>query len=42
MPSASSQLRLYLSRQAASPADYLLEQTLMALFAWVPTVVGIG
>jgi len=42
MPSASSQLRLYISRQAASPADYLLEQTLMALFGWVPTVVGIG
>lgn len=42
MPSASSQLSLYLSRQAASLADYLLEQTLMALFGWVPTVIGIG
>lgn len=42
-PSGSlSQLRLYISRQAASPADYLLEQTLMTLFGWVPTVIGIG
>lgn len=40
--STSSQLRLYLSRQASSPADYLLEQTLMALFGWVPTIIGIG
>jgi len=42
MPSASSQLRLYLSRQAASPGKYLLEQIMMALLGWVPTVVGIG
>ncbi len=42
MPSASSQLRLYLSRQAASSGRYIIEQTLMALLGWVPTVVGIG
>jgi hypothetical protein len=35
-------LRLYISRQAASPARYLLEQFLCALVGWVPTVVGIG
>jgi acetyltransferase-like isoleucine patch superfamily enzyme len=35
-------LRLYVSRQAASPARYLLEQTLQAAVGWVPTVVGIG
>lgn len=40
--SSISQLLLYISRQAASPANYLFEQTLMALFGWVPTVVGIG
>jgi acetyltransferase-like isoleucine patch superfamily enzyme len=34
--------RLYLSWQAASPARYVLEQSLQALFGWLPTVVGIG
>ncbi len=38
----SSQLRLYLDRQAASPARYLLEQLLMAALGWVPTIAGIG
>jgi acetyltransferase-like isoleucine patch superfamily enzyme len=38
----SSQLRLYLARQAASPAHYLLEQAMMATIGWVPTIVGIG
>jgi acetyltransferase-like isoleucine patch superfamily enzyme len=33
---------LYLRRQADNLARYLLEQTLQALFGWVPTVVGIG
>jgi acetyltransferase-like isoleucine patch superfamily enzyme len=37
-----SQLRLYLDRQASSPARYLLEQALMAALGWVPTVAGIG
>ncbi len=35
-------LRLYLSRQASSPGRYLLEQSVMLLFGWVPTLVGIG
>lgn len=35
-------LRLYLSRQAASLGHYILEQTLFLLFAWVPTIIGIG
>ena len=37
-----SQVRLYLSRQADLVGRYLLEQSLMFLFGWVPTVVGIG
>jgi acetyltransferase-like isoleucine patch superfamily enzyme len=35
-------LRLYIGRQAASPVRYLLEQFLLTLVGWVPTVVGIG
>lgn len=35
-------LSLYVSRQASSPGRYILEQTVMALFGWVPTVIGIG
>lgn len=35
-------LRLYLSRQASSIPRYILEQTLLALVGWVPTVIGIG
>lgn len=35
-------LRLYIGRQAVSPARYLLEQLLFALVGWVPTVVGIA
>jgi acetyltransferase-like isoleucine patch superfamily enzyme len=38
----SSQLRLYLDRQAASPARYLLEQVMMTALGWVPTIAGIG
>ena len=34
--------RLYLSRQAASPLRYCLEQGVTGLLGWVPTVVGIG
>jgi hypothetical protein len=33
---------LYLSRQAASTGRYILEQSVMFLFGWVPTIVGIG
>jgi acetyltransferase-like isoleucine patch superfamily enzyme len=39
---AFESLRLYISRQADSFWRYLLEQTLYALFGWVPTVAGIG
>jgi acetyltransferase-like isoleucine patch superfamily enzyme len=35
-------LRLYLSRQASSTGRYVLEQTILCLFGWVPTVIGIG
>ena len=35
-------LSLYLSRQASSFWRYLLEQTLMFLLGWIPTIVGIG
>src|SRR5574341_372074 len=34
--------RLYVSRQAASPARYVFEQGLQALIGWVPTIAGIG
>ena len=37
-----NQLRLYLSRQASSIYRYILEQTILFLFGWVPTIVGIG
>ena len=33
---------LYLRRQADSVGRYVWEQSLQALFGWVPTVVGIG
>jgi hypothetical protein len=35
-------VRLYLSRQADSLWRYLLEQSLMFLLGWVPTVAGIA
>jgi acetyltransferase-like isoleucine patch superfamily enzyme len=35
-------LRLYLSRQASSLGRYALEQAVLGLFGWVPTVVGIA
>ena len=35
-------LRLYVGRQASSPARYFLEQFICALAGWVPTVLGIG
>jgi acetyltransferase-like isoleucine patch superfamily enzyme len=37
-----SQLRLYLARQAASPFRYLWEQSILFLFGWIPTILGIG
>lgn len=39
---ATNRLRLYLDRQASSPARYCLEQTVLCAFGWIPTVVGIG
>lgn len=33
---------LYISRQADGLGRYLWEQTLQALFGWIPTLVGIG
>ncbi len=41
-PAASAGLKLYLARQASSPARYLLEQTLMACVGWIPTVLGVA
>lgn len=35
-------LRLYLSRQASSVGRYVLEQTVLTLFGWLPTVLGIA
>jgi acetyltransferase-like isoleucine patch superfamily enzyme len=35
-------LRLYLARQAASPARYLLEQAVQMLAGWVPALPGIA
>jgi acetyltransferase-like isoleucine patch superfamily enzyme len=40
--SSLDQLRLYLNRQASSLGRYILEQSLFALFGWIPTVIGIG
>jgi len=36
------QLRYYLSGQAKSVPAYILEQLILTLFGWIPTVVGIG
>jgi acetyltransferase-like isoleucine patch superfamily enzyme len=35
-------LRLYLDRQASSIFKYILEQTVLFLFGWIPTLIGIG
>jgi acetyltransferase-like isoleucine patch superfamily enzyme len=37
-----SQLQLYLCRQASSPFRYLLEQTVLGLFSWIPALLGIA
>lgn len=37
-----NRLLLYLSRQAANPGRYILEQLVLSLFGWVPTIVGVG
>jgi len=36
------QLRLYLDRQASSIFRYIYEQTILFLFGWIPTLVGVG
>jgi acetyltransferase-like isoleucine patch superfamily enzyme len=42
MSSKPSAVKLYLSRQASSLGRYLWEQTILFLFGWVPTVIGVG
>lgn len=42
MPSIIQGLNLYLQRQASSFGRYWLEQTLLFLFGWIPTLIGIG
>lgn len=37
-----NRLRLYLERQASSIARYIYEQTILFLFGWIPTLLGIG
>jgi acetyltransferase-like isoleucine patch superfamily enzyme len=37
-----NRLYLYIQRQAASLPRYLLEQIVLSLFGWIPTVVGIA
>jgi acetyltransferase-like isoleucine patch superfamily enzyme len=41
-PQTFVQLQLYVSRQASSPARYLLEQVVLQIFGWIPTLIGIG
>ena len=38
--SAWSRLRLYVGRQASSPARYVLEQAVTGVFGWIPTPLG--
>lgn len=35
-------LNLYINRQASGPIRYTVEQTLMALMGWIPTIIGVG
>jgi len=35
-------VKLYLSRQATSPARYIVEQTVCALVGWMPSIIGVG
>ncbi|MDL1909459.1 acyltransferase [Chloroflexi bacterium CFX6] len=37
-----NKLRLYLERQASSILRYCYEQTILFLFGWIPTLIGIG
>jgi acetyltransferase-like isoleucine patch superfamily enzyme len=40
--SAGQGLLLYINRQATSPLKYIAEQSILSLFGWIPTVIGIG
>lgn len=42
MLSILTSLRLYISRQANSLGQYIVEQLLFFLVGWIPTIVGIG
>src|SRR5512133_897846 len=35
-------IRVYLDRQASSLFRYVLEQTVLFLFGWIPTILGVG
>ncbi|PWH18778.1 MAG: transferase [Ardenticatenia bacterium] len=35
-------LKLYIQRQAANPGRYVLEQLLITLLGWIPTVIGVA
>jgi len=35
-------LRLYIDRQASSIIRYFYEQTILFIFGWIPTIIGIG
>ncbi|HLO13484.1 MAG TPA: DapH/DapD/GlmU-related protein [Anaerolineales bacterium] len=37
-----NKIHVYLNRQASSLFRYILEQTVMFLFGWIPTVIGVG
>ncbi len=39
--SAAHRLRLYLRRQAASIPRYCLEQIILSIFGWIPSIIGI-
>lgn len=38
----TGRMRLYLNRQASGLGRYCLEQSVLALFGWIPTIVGVG
>lgn len=42
MRSSKAKVSQYLSRQASSLARYLLEQSVLFLFGWIPTILGIA
>jgi len=38
----NDRIRLYLGRQATSPARYLAEQSIQSIVGWVPSILGVG